>query len=125
FYAPCDARSAFIAVRDAAAEFGGHIVAIPRDNLPVLTKQGSKDPLWDAEDGWAPVTTYRQHPGAHVAILALGAPSYLGGAAGDAALAKGTASDVYVINGFPLADGFLDDLAKRYKKIITVEDGLI
>src|SRR5205085_11788198 len=119
FYAPCDARSAFIAVRDAAAEFGGHIVAIPRDNLPVLTKQGSKDPHWNVEDSWAPATPYRQHPGAQVAILALGAPSYLAGAASDAALANGTASDVYVINGFPLADGFLDGLAKRYKKIIT------
>ena len=46
FYAPADARAAFLAVRDAAAEFGGHIVAIPRDNLPVLTKPGSKEPLW-------------------------------------------------------------------------------
>ena len=33
FYAPADARAAFIAVRDAAAHFGGHIVAIPRDTL--------------------------------------------------------------------------------------------
>ena len=33
--------------------------------------------------------------------------------------------DVYVVNGFPLPDGFLDGLAKRYKKILTVEDGLI
>ena len=37
FYAPADARAAFIAVRDAAAHYGGHIVAIPRDTLPVLT----------------------------------------------------------------------------------------
>ena len=41
FYAPADARAAFIAVRDAAAGRGGHIVAIPRDNLPVLARAGS------------------------------------------------------------------------------------
>ena len=44
FYAPADARSAFIAVRDAAAHFGGHIVAIPRDTLPVLTQAGQQRP---------------------------------------------------------------------------------
>ena len=43
FYAPADARAAFIAVRDAAAGYGGHIVAIPRDNLPVLTQAGWQD----------------------------------------------------------------------------------
>ncbi len=52
FYAPADARAAFIAVRDAAAHFGGHIVAIPRDTLPVLTQQGSSDPLWQADEPW-------------------------------------------------------------------------
>jgi hypothetical protein len=30
-----------------------------------------------------------------------------------------------VINGFPLPEGFIDGLAGRYKKVITVEDGLI
>jgi len=81
FYAPADARSAFIAVRDAAAAFGGHIVAIPRDNLPVLAKAGSSDPLWSIEDEWTPVTTYRRHDGASVAVLTVGAPSYMAGAA--------------------------------------------
>jgi hypothetical protein len=56
FYAPADARAAFLAVRDAAAEFGGHIVAIPRDNLPVLTKPGSKEPLWTADEPWTAIT---------------------------------------------------------------------
>ncbi len=125
FYAPADARAAFIAVRDAAAAFGGHIVAIPRDNLPVLTKAGSSEPLWKVDDAWTPVTPYREHADATVAVLALGAPAYLAGAASDAAAAKGTLADVYVVNGFPLADGFLDRLGKRYKKVITVEDGLI
>ena len=74
FYAPSDARSAFIAVRDAAANYGGHIVAIPRDNLPVLTKQGTTEPLWQAADPWTPTTVYRLQPGAKVAILTVGAP---------------------------------------------------
>ena len=125
FYAPADARSAFLAVRDAAAAYGGHIVAIPRDTLPVLARQGSTEPLWAVNDEWTPVTTYRQHAGAKVAVLALGAPSYLAGNASDAARARGVGADVYVVNGFPLWDGFLEEMARRYSKIVTVEDGLI
>jgi transketolase N-terminal domain/subunit/transketolase C-terminal domain/subunit len=125
FYAPADARAAFLAVRDAAAEFGGHIVAIPRDNLPVLTKPGSKEPLWTADEPWTAVTRYHQHPDAQVAILAVGAPAYLAGNASERAGATGVHADVYVINGFPLLEGFIDGLAGRYKKVITVEDGLI
>ena len=124
FYAPSDARAAFLAVRDAAAGFGGHIVAIPRDNLPVLAKPGSTDPLWSADEPWTPVTSYRQQ-GADVAILTIGAPSYLAVAASEQATAKGVGVDVYIVNGFPLPDGFFDDLSRRYKKILTVEDGLI
>ena len=125
FYAPADSGSAFIAVRDACAAFGGHIVAIPRDNLPVLTKQGTSEPLFTAGEAWTPATAWRRHDGATVAVLALGAPAYLAGIASDAALAQGVAADVYVINGFPLAAGFLDDIGKRYARVITVEDGLI
>ena len=33
--------------------------------------------------------------------------------------------DVYVVNGFPLDEGFLEGLAARYRRIVTVEDGLI
>jgi transketolase N-terminal domain/subunit/transketolase C-terminal domain/subunit len=125
FYAPADARAAFVAVRDAAAGRGGHIVAIPRDNLPVLTRAGANEPLWNARDAWTPVTAYREHAGAPAAVLALGAPSYLAGAAADRALAQGTPVDVYVVNGFPLEDGFLGGLAGRYRRIVTIEDGLI
>ncbi len=125
FYAPADARAAFIAVRDAAAGRGGHIVAIPRDNLPVLGRAGSGDPLWNAGDPWTPVTAYRENAGAATAILAVGAPSYLAGAAADRAAAQGVPVDVYVVNGFPLEDAFLEGLAARYRKIVTVEDGLI
>jgi transketolase C-terminal domain/subunit len=125
FYAPADARAAFIAVRDAAASYGGHIVAIPRDTLPVLSKQGSKDPLWETADPWSAVTRYRAYAGAKVAVLAVGAPSYLAGEACDNAMAQGVASDVFVINGFPLPDTFMSDIASKYEAVITIEDGLI
>jgi transketolase N-terminal domain/subunit/transketolase C-terminal domain/subunit len=125
FYAPADARAAFLAVRDAAAEYGGHIVAIPRDNLPVLTKPGSKEPLWTADEPWTAITRYRQFPDAKIAVLAIGAPAFLAGNASERAEAYDIHADVYVINGFPLPDGFIDGLAARYKKVITVEDGLI
>jgi transketolase N-terminal domain/subunit/transketolase C-terminal domain/subunit len=125
FYAPADARAAFIAVRDAAAGRGGHIVAIPRDNLPVLARAGTNQPLWNAGDAWAPVTACRENPGASVAVLAVGAPSYLAGAAADKALAQGVPADVFIVNGFPIDDGFLEGLAARYRRVVTIEDGLI
>ena len=125
FYAPADARSAFIAVRDAAAHYGGHIVAIPRDNLPVLSRQGTSEPLWNATDAWTASTVLRQHAGARVAVLALGAPSYLAAEAVDKAAAQGTFADVIVINGFPLPEAFFADIAARYARVITIEDGLI
>jgi hypothetical protein len=40
-------------VRDAAAAHGGHIVAIPRDNLPMLTKFGSAI-RWQGTEAWKP-----------------------------------------------------------------------
>lgn len=125
FYAPADARAAFIAVTDAAMEYGGHMVAISRDNLPVLTKQNSDKPFWDAGDDWESVSTFRKFPGAKAAILAIGAPSYLAGQAAEAAAAKGVPTDVYIINGLPLPTDFLAKLAKQYKHVITIEDGLI
>lgn len=125
FYAPADARAAFIAVRDAAAHYGGHIVAIPRDTLPVLTKQGSSDPLWQGTDAWTAFTQVRAHRDAKTVILAVGAPSYLAAAAAEKASAQGVATDAYVINGFPIAGGFFDDIASRYTRVLTLEDGLI
>jgi transketolase N-terminal domain/subunit/transketolase C-terminal domain/subunit len=124
-YAPADARAAFLAVKDAAAGMGGHIVAIPRDNLPVLARAGTTEPLWNPQDEWTPVTAYRERAGAAVAILSVGAPSYLAGAAADRATAQGVAADVHVVNGFPLPDGFFTDLAGRYRRVLTIEDGLI
>ena len=125
FHAPSDARSAFLAVVDAAAGWGGHIVAIPRDNLPILTKEDGKTPLWNATDAWTPVTAYRKRDGATTAILTIGAPSYLAGEASDRAAAKGVASDVFIVNGFPVEESFFDGLAKKYDRVITIEDGLI
>jgi transketolase N-terminal domain/subunit/transketolase C-terminal domain/subunit len=124
-YAPADARAAFIAVRDAAAHYGGHIVAIPRDTLPVLARQNSSEPLWQADEPWSAVTEMRSQPHARTAVLALGAPAYLAGAASEKATAAGVPTDVYVVNGFPLPDGFLAELASRYTRVLTIEDGLI
>lgn len=124
FYAPADARAAFVAVRDAAAGYGGHIVAIPRDNLPVLTREDGRT-LWNAGDGWTPITTYRERAGARTAILTVGAPSYLAAQASDQAAERGTAVDVYVVNGFPIDGDFLETLPDRYSRVVTLEDGLI
>jgi transketolase C-terminal domain/subunit len=125
FYAPADARAAFVAVRDAAAGYGGHIVAVPRDNLPVLTREDGTTTLWNAADAWTPVTPYRQRSGAKSAILTIGAPSYLAGQASDTLAERGTAVDVYVANGFPLDDEFLAGFAGRYSRVLTLEDGVI
>ncbi len=125
FYAPSDARSAFLAVRDAAAGYGGHIVAIPRDNLPVLTKDDGKTPLWNADDAWTSVTPARERSGAKVAVLAIGAPSYLAIEASDQVAKDGVFADVHVVNGFPLDERFLESLPARYERVITLEDGVI
>lgn len=125
FYAPADARAAFIAVRDAAAGMGGHIIAIPRDVLPVLTKQGATEPIWSAEDAWEPVTALRTAPGAKAVVLALGAPAYVAVAAADRATAAGVPTDVFVVNGFPVPEAFFDGLAEKYQHVVTIEDGLI
>ncbi len=124
-YAPADARAAFIAVRDAAAHYGGHIVAIPRDTLPVLTKQGGSDPLWQGTDAWTPSTALRSHQNAKAVILAIGAPSYMAATAAEKATAQGVPTDAIVINGFPLAGDFFESIAAKYSRVLTLEDGLI
>src|SRR4051794_18361802 len=125
FHAPSDARSAFLAVVDAAAGFGGHIVAVPRDNLPVLTKEDGKTPLWNATDPWTPLTTARKREGATIAILTVGAPSYVAVQASDAVEKSGAAVDVHVVNGFPIDEAVIADVAGRYTRLLTLEDGLI
>ena len=124
FYAPSDARAAFLAVRDAAAGYGGHIVAIPRDNLPVLTAADGT-PLWNAADAWTPVTPYRTRDGARTAILTVGAPSYLAAQASDALATRGVLVDAHIVNGFPIDDATIETFASRYTRIMTLEDGLV
>ena len=126
FYAPADARSAFLAVIDLAASYGGNIVGIPRDNLPVLEKQDGSGPLWAADEAWQPVTQLRSFTGARRAILAFGAPAFLAAEAADILNDRGEAADVYVVNGLPLPNGRLESLVSRYSRgVVTIEDGKI
>jgi transketolase N-terminal domain/subunit/transketolase C-terminal domain/subunit len=108
-----------------AAGYGGHIVAIPRDNLPVLTKDDGKTPLWNAADAWTPMTAARTRDGAKRAILTVGAPSYLAVQASDQLAGRGTAVDVHVVNGFPIDEAAIENIARRYTHVLTLEDGLI
>ena len=126
FYAPCDARSAFVAIRDLAGHYGGHIIGIPRDNLPVLKKQNSDEPLWAATDKWEAITPFRKYDGAKKAILAFGAPAYLADEAAEKLSAAGTPVDVYIVNGCPLPEGSLEKILATYTEgVITIEDGII
>jgi transketolase C-terminal domain/subunit len=125
FYAPSDARAAFIAVRDMAEHYGGHIIGVPRDNLPVLEKQDGSGALWEADSAWEAVTAYRQYEGASKVILAMGAPAFLAAEAAEA-LKDSDPVDVYVVNGLPLAEDELGDLVGKYSGgVVTIEDGLI
>ena len=100
FYAPCDTRSAFLAVKDMAAYYGGHIIGVPRDSdLPVLQKQDGSGPLW--------------------------APAFMGGDAAEILNGKGIATDVYVVNGLPVSEGVLSDVIGKYDGVVTIEDGKI
>jgi transketolase len=121
FYAPADARGAFVAVRDACARYGAHIVGIPRDNLLVLSDENS-DALFNADSEWEAVTSLRKQDGAKIAILALGATA---GIAQQAAEELGGTADVYVVNGLPLPERFLDSIFGQYDGVVTVEDGII
>ena len=114
-----------MSVRNIAENYGGHIIGIPRDNLPILEKQDGSGALWDADSAWEDVTEYRRYAGAKKAILAMGAPAYL---ARDAAetLKSEDPVDVFVVNALPLGDGVLADLVGNYDGgVVTVEDGLI
>ena len=121
FYAPADARGAFVAVRDACARYGSHIVAIPRDSLLVLSDENG-DALFNADSEWEAVTPLRKSHGAKVGILALGATASI---AQQAAVELGGTADVYVVNGLPLPEGFLDGIFGQYDGVVTVEDGII
>jgi transketolase C-terminal domain/subunit len=122
FYAPADARAAFVAVKDLAARNGGHIIGIPRDNLPILTRQDGTTPLFAAETDWEAVTPLRSFGGAKKAVLAFGATAFLAAEACE----KLQDTDAYVINGLPAPKGALRDLVAKYPGgVITIEDGII
>jgi transketolase N-terminal domain/subunit/transketolase C-terminal domain/subunit len=126
FYAPADTRAAFLAVVDLAAHYGGHVIGIPRDDLPVLVKQDGSAPLWKTTDRWEAVTSYRTAPGAKKAVLALGAPAFLAGEAFDTLQEKNIPVDVHIVNGLPLSEGELEELLKPYSEgVVTIEDGKI
>lgn len=126
FYAPADARAAFLAVKDLAAHYGGHILGVPRDNLPVLKKQDSDEALWNPGDAWEAITPFRTTPGAKRAVLAFGATAFLAEKAIDALAAEGWPTDAFVVNGLPLPAGAIERLAARYPGgLVTVEDGII
>ena len=125
FYAPADARAAFVAVKDAAARYGAHIVAIPRDSLPILA-DADGNALWNAGSEWEAVTRLVKTEGAKHGILALGAPAYLGAEAATALAREGVPVDVFVINGLPLPDDFLPGVFETYTGgVVTIEDGII
>jgi transketolase N-terminal domain/subunit/transketolase C-terminal domain/subunit len=125
FYAPADARGAFVATRDLAAHYGAHIIGIPRDNLPVLATLDGK-PAWNADSAWEPMTQLRSAPRARRAILALGATAFLATEASDALAKQGVEVDAYAVNGLPLGEQALPALLQRYPEgLVTVEDGLI
>src|SRR5258708_27589575 len=60
FYAPADARSAFVAVRDAAAGYGGTILALSPGHPPGLTQTDGKTPPWEAGGARTTATAYRR-----------------------------------------------------------------
>jgi transketolase N-terminal domain/subunit/transketolase C-terminal domain/subunit len=126
FYAPADARAAFVAIRDLAAHYGGHLIGIPRDNLPILTRQDSREPLWSATDSWTSVTAYRTYPGATRAVLVMGAPAFLCAEAAEELHQRGAPVDVHIINGLPVDPSALCQFFSRYPDgLVTVEDGII
>ena len=125
FYAPADARSAFVAICDLAARNGAHILGIPRDNLPILLDPAKGQALWSAASPWTDVNPLRVKPGAKKALLGFGATAFVAEAA-DKLAADGIAVDAWVVNGLPLDPGRLEALFKQYPEgIVTIEDGLI
>jgi transketolase len=126
FYAPADTGVAFLAVKDAAAHYGGHIIGIPRDNLPVLTKQNGTDALWTKEEDWQTITEFRKYQNAKHAILALGAPAHLAAEAAEELDSMGLPTDVIIVNGLPVTGKILNNILTKYPAgIVTIEDGLI
>lgn len=126
FYAPADARAAFVAICDMAARNGAHVVGIPRDQLPVLARPDSPEPVWRADAPWTDATPLRTRPGAKQALLGFGATAFVAAEASDKLAAGGQLVDAWAINGLPLAENRLATFFRQYSEgLVTIEDGLI
>ncbi len=125
FYAPADARAAFVAVRDSASRYGGHMIGLPRYELPVLRLQGSEEAVWHPDSDWEALTLLRSSPEAKRAILAFGGTAFLADEV-HSTLSMNLPFDVFVVNGFPLDQKIFADMEERYcEGFVTIEDGLI
>lgn len=125
FYAPADARSAFVAIRDLAARNGAHIIGVPRDNLPILTGPDGA-PVWENTTAWTDASLLRERLGARKAILGFGASACVAAEAADKLAAEGIDVDAWAVNGLPLSEHRLESWFNRYPDgIVTVEDGLV
>jgi transketolase C-terminal domain/subunit len=124
FYAPADARAAFVAVKDLAAGYGAHLIGIPRDNVPILDGPDGQ-PLWDPHSHWTPTTVYRR-TGSRKAILAFGCTAFLGLEACEMLAEEAMSLDVIVVNGLPIPDSTINELIQTYPEgLVTIEDGII
>lgn len=125
FYAPADARSAFLAIRDLAERNGAHIIGVPRDNLPILAGPDGKE-AFDPAGAWEDATILRKAPGAKKAVLGFGATGFVAAEAAEKATAAGEPTDAWVVNGLPLKEGRLEEWFQAYPGgLVTMEDGLI
>lgn len=125
FYAPADARSAFVAIRDLAARNGAHILGVPRDNLPILTGPDG-NALWSPLSPWTDASLLRTSKGARKAILGFGATAFVAAEAAEALAKDGVAVDAWAVNGLPLTADRLESWFKQYPDgLVTIEDGLI
>jgi len=126
FYAPADSGVAFLAIKDLAGHYGGHIIGIPRDNLPVLAKQDGSGPLWTKNEEWAVTTEFRKYDNARHVILVFGAPAFIAEQAAEELYVSGKPTDVIIVNGLPVTSEFFGHVFKKYTGgVITIEDGLI
>ncbi len=111
FYAPADARAAFLAVRDAAAEFGGHIVAIPARQPAGADEAGIERSAVDrrrTRGRRSRAIGSTRAPRSRCSRLARRAISRARPASAPARRASPPTSTS--INGFPLPEDFLDGL---------------
>ncbi len=127
FYAPSDARSAFVAIwRHGLAQRRAHPRCTARQP-PHPRGSGHEEGRCGTPTAPGP-TSIRSasQAGAKKAILGFGATAFVAAEASDKLAADGIAADAWVVNGLPLDEGRLAALFKQYPEgIVTIEDGLI